>query len=78
MIKPGQTGQEVTELLGPPQAIRKAGNNTEEWYYYVRHRHFWQHLPFLGGRLGKSEVEGLQIILKDGKVKKAVYYVEKT
>lgn len=77
LVKQGESEAEVLKLLGPPKAARKKLTGQEEWYYYVVHRHFWQHLPILGHYLRGKRIEALQITIDSGQVVKAVYYVQR-
>lgn len=75
LVKKGQSKAEISEFFGPAHTARINQAGQEEWYYYDVHRHFWQHIPFLGRHLGREKVECLQIVLESGQVVKAVYYV---
>jgi outer membrane protein assembly factor BamE (lipoprotein component of BamABCDE complex) len=77
LVQKGQTREEIVEFFGPPHAERTNPAGQEELYYYDVKRHFWHNIPFLGGYLGKKEVECLQIVLESGKVVKAIYYVQR-
>ena len=77
ILKKDMTRDEVEKLVGVPDAITVNEAGDEEWFYYNEHTHFWQDIPLIGRFLGSREVETLMITLRDAKVVKWVYYVEK-
>lgn len=77
LIDKGTTKAEVSKMLGPPSAVVKQENGTEEWYYFDDKTWFWQRTPFIGQYLGDRRVESLQIIIRKDHVVSATYYVQK-
>lgn len=77
VVKKGDTMAEVREFLGPPSAILKKSEDTQEWYYFDDKTWFWQRTPLLGKYLGDRKVESLLLILKDEKVVSVTFYVNK-
>ena len=76
MIHKGDSQQEVVELLGQPDAMRKTSAGTE-WYYYEKHRPFYGKIPLLNRYVGKEKVEALMVLISDGRVADVLYYVPK-
>ena len=75
MIHAGQSQAEVETILGQPDAKRKTGRDQEAWYYYHPRKRFYQRIPIIGKRLGRVEVEVLEVKFADNRVKKATFYV---
>lgn len=74
LIEPGQSQEDVLRMLGPPNATRTNASGQEEWHYYEVRRHFWHKLPF-SERFTHPEVEALMVVLENGRVRSAQYYV---
>lgn len=74
LIEPGQSQEDVLRMLGPPNATRTNHLGQEEWHYYEVRRHFWHKLPF-SDRFSRPEVDALMVVLENGRVRSAQYYV---
>lgn len=75
MIHAGQSQAEVLTMLGQPDAKRRTGTDSEAWYYYHPRKRFYQRIPLIGNRLGRTEIEVLEVKLKGGQVQKTTFYV---
>lgn len=75
LINPGHAKEDVTQLMGPPDASRVNQEGEEEWYYYNKHRSFTDNIPVVRSIAGSGKVEALQVVISGDKVKKVQYYV---
>ncbi len=75
IISKGQTKSQVIDLVGKPDYITKTERDDEQWYYYNDITPFYKKIPFLGGLLGKRELEVIQVTFYKDRVSKVIYYV---
>jgi len=75
MVRVGQSQDDVQTILGQPDAKRRTGPDSEAWYYYNPRKRFYQRISIVGSKLGKIEIEVLEIKFLDNQVKKATFYV---
>ncbi|WP_456431798.1 hypothetical protein [Thermosulfuriphilus sp.] len=77
LIKKGQSNRaEVLNLLGPPDKVVRQANGWEIWYYFNVNKSTLKKFPLLGSRLGREEIEILEIIFAGNQVYQCRYQVE--